>query len=383
MAFDRRAWEEGLKGRPGLKGSRMLLLLVLLDIARGKPWAYPSDAYLAGKSKVSENTVWRSLRDLEAAGIVRTVKTQGRRWIVFPDHPHAAAFLAGLGVGGDTKPCEVGPPIPPDPSPEITAQAEAAAPQPEMAAPQPEMAAPQDGGRNVLVKRGSEVRVPACAEASPPEPEGTEISLPGPNERTTEGEPPPPRSTPTPKPPAPAGQRRRGLPNLAGAPADDPIIAAELARLARAREAVAAPSREEILALALGEAGVGAAMPVPASGPVVCDDRPAAVSDGRGSNDPEAATIEALAKLGPGATRGEVLAATLRLTALFRDPGSRAYYRSVCNEVARGQLPARIPIAAVGSARGSGIRNPGAAFTAHVGRCRATAEARRARPSGP
>jgi hypothetical protein len=69
--------------------------------------------------------------------------------------------------------------------------------------------------------------------------------------------------------------------------------------------------------------------------------------------------------------------ATLRLATLFRDPGSRAFYRSVCNEVARGQLPARVPVAAVGSARGPGVRNAGACFCAHIKRCKATAEARR------
>ena len=37
-----------------------------------------------------------------------------------------------------------------------------------------------------------------------------------------------------------------------------------------------------------------------------------------------------------------------------------------------------MPIAAVGSARGPGIKNPGAAFTAHIKRARAAAEARRA-----
>src|SRR5262249_18816483 len=49
------------------------------------------------------------------------------------------------------------------------------------------------------------------------------------------------------------------------------------------------------------------------------------VHDAPPAVDPEAATIEALAKLGPGATRGEVLSATLRLTSLFRDPGARAF----------------------------------------------------------
>jgi hypothetical protein len=166
------------------------------------------------------------------------------------------------------------------------------------------------------------------------------------------------------------------LTDLAKAPVDDPVIAAELARRARAREAAAAvPSRDEIIAAALGDAAGGTA----AGAGSAREGR----SEGRAADrvedavDPGAATIAALSRLGPGATRGEVLAATLRLTVLFGDPKSRAFYRSVCNEVARGQLPARVPIAAVGSARGPGVRNPGAAFTAHIKRCRAAAEGRR------
>jgi hypothetical protein len=156
------------------------------------------------------------------------------------------------------------------------------------------------------------------------------------------------------------------------------VIAAELARRVRAREAAAAavPSRDDIIAAALGDA---AGETVSDSDPVPAARHEAEVAGQVGDAiDPGAATIEALAKLGPGASRAEILTATLRLTALFRDPGSRAFHRSVCNEVARGQLPARVPIAAVGSARGSEVRNPVAAFTAHVNRCRAAAEARRA-----
>jgi hypothetical protein len=170
-------------------------------------------------------------------------------------------------------------------------------------------------------------------------------------------------------------QRLAMIPDLAGAPADDPVIAAELARRACAREAAAAvPSRDEVLAAVLGVAAGDAleAGPAPEAHQASAD-----VHDMPPALDPEAATIEALARLGPGATRGEVLAATLRLTALFRDPKSRAYYRSVCNDVARGQIQARVPIAAVGSARGPEVRNPGAAFTAHIQRCRAVREVRR------
>jgi hypothetical protein len=138
---------------------------------------------------------------------------------------------------------------------------------------------------------------------------------------------------------------------------------------------------DEILPAVLGAAGGNAPGAAPGAGPEVHHDRPTDDHDAPRGVDPEAATIEALSRLGLGATRGEVLSATLRLTSLFRDPGSRAYYRSVCNDVARGQLPARVPIAAVGSARGPDVRNPGAAFTAHIQRARAAAGSRRS--AGP
>jgi hypothetical protein len=356
----RRAFEESLKATPGLKGRSMLVLLVLLDIARGKPWGYPSDKYVAGKAGVSPNTVWRALRDLVGLEVIRIVKARGRRWIILVGHPFAAAFVAGL------ERAEVPSPIAPDPSP-------GADPQVEVVAPQVETADPQVGGQSVLVNRASESRDPACAEAPTPTPARAEISPSGPNEPTI-GDPPRLWPMPTPRPAGMTSRRLRDLPDLAGAPVDDPVIAAELVRRACAREAAAAfPSRDEILAAILVGAGdapeAGLAMEGHRAGADVHDAPPAV--------DPEAATIEALSRLGPGATRGEVLSATLRLASLFRDPGSRAFYRSVCNDVVRGQLPARVPIAAVGSARGPEVRNPGAAFTAHIRRARAAAEVRR------
>jgi hypothetical protein len=140
-----------------------------------------------------------------------------------------------------------------------------------------------------------------------------------------------------------------------------------------------ADERAEIITAALD--GPPAAVDGPTGDPVAKvepDSHPAPGSqDGAIRADLESATIEVLSQLKPGASKGEVMSAALRLTALFQDPGSRAYYRSVCNEVARGQLPARIVIAAVGSARGPGVRNPGAAFVGHIKRCKAAAASRR------
>jgi hypothetical protein len=354
----RRTFEESLKTKPGLKGRSMLVLLVLLDIARGKPWGYPSDEYVAGKAGVSPNTVWRALRDLVGLEVIRIVKARGRRWIILVGHPFATAFVAGL------KPDEAPPPIAPDPSP-------GADPQVETADPQVETADPQVGGQSVLVKRASESRGPACAEEPTPAAAQTERSLSGPNELTN-GDPS--RLAPVPRPTGQTSRQSSGIPDLAEAPSDDPVIAAELARRARAREVAAAiPSRDEILATVLGAPAGDTTEADPAS---EAHQVGADVHDAPPAVDPGAATIEALSRLGPGATRGEVLSATLRLTALFRDPSSRAFYRSVCNEVARGQLPARVPIAAVASACGPSVRNPGAAFTAHIKRCKAATESR-------
>jgi hypothetical protein len=167
------------------------------------------------------------------------------------------------------------------------------------------------------------------------------------------------------------------VPSLADAPADDPVIAAELARRARAREAAAAmPSRGEIVAAALGREGEGDtrdAGPSPRGGPV-----PRGAGQVESSPDPEAAAIEALARLGPAASKAEVTLATLRLSMLFRDPGSRAFYRKVVGEACRGELPPSALGAAVQAAGGKGVRRPAAAFTACIGRCRAAAGARRA-----
>ena len=54
--------------------------------------------------------------------------------------------------------------------------------------------------------------------------------------------------------------------------------------------------------------------------------------------------IRALSAVGPGATAKEVQVATLRLAGLFGDTKSLRYYRGVVNEVARGELPARVPV---------------------------------------
>jgi hypothetical protein len=184
----------------------------------------------------------------------------------------------------------------------------------------------------------------------------------------------------------PPGPRHRGLVDWSTAPADDPIIAAELARRAGTQQAgEPAPSTTEVLEAVL-------------SPPVPCQNATAAVTtapagtDGQplpGATQPacpattdDAEVIRALLKLGPGATPKEVQLATLRLTRLFGDAKSMRYYGGVVREVARGELPARVPVAAIAFARRPGIERPAAAFTSHVERCRAARETRSKRPDG-
>jgi hypothetical protein len=58
------------------------------------------------------------------------------------------------------------------------------------------------------------------------------------------------------------------------------------------------------------------------------------------------------------------------------------YYAGVVQSVSRGELPARIPIAAVERSQGPGVLRPAAVFTSYVERCRAVREARSQRPDG-
>jgi hypothetical protein len=81
--------------------------------------------------------------------------------------------------------------------------------------------------------------------------------------------------------------------------------------------------------------------------------------------------------MGPGVAK-----LSLRLTRLFGDAKSLRYYAGVVRAVSRGELPARIPIAAVERSRGPGVLRPAAVFTSYVERCRAVREARSKRPDG-
>jgi hypothetical protein len=90
----------------------------------------------------------------------------------------------------------------------------------------------------------------------------------------------------------------------------------------------------------------------------------------------DAEVIRALSQLGPGATAKEVQLATLRLTWLFQDAKSMRYYAGVVRAVSRGELPARVPIAAVERSRDPGVLRPAAVFTSYIERCRAVREAR-------
>jgi hypothetical protein len=393
----RRAFERELLRRPGLKGSRRLLLQVLLiDYAWGKADCYPGNETLAAATGLSLSTVKRALHDLERTGIIRIAEDDrlaSRRRIVILGHPHARQVLDDLAATA------AGTPAP------------------------PRGAGSKRPGRGAQIEPAEGLKLnPESVESlsidreTPPNPRGgpEEISLGGSNERTNSPLPaesgqPAPGSTPAPvgpdlraevptlasgsrpspsapPPPCPPGARRTGLVDWSSAPSDDPIIAAELARRATARQAPApALTTAEILAAVL-------------AAPEPCPDAPAAaVGVPAGSDGPplpggvlgaapvpadDAEVIRALAQLGPGATAKEIQLATLRLTRLFGDAKSLRYYAGVVRAVSRGELPARIPIAAVERSRDPGVLRPAAVFTRYIERCRAVREARSQRPDG-
>jgi hypothetical protein len=170
------------------------------------------------------------------------------------------------------------------------------------------------------------------------------------------------------------------------APLDDPIIAAEVARRAAAQQAAApAPTMAEILTAVLApweprqEATAEVvAVPAVAEGPPT----PSGVPEAAPVPAADAEVIRALAQLGPGATAKEIQLAILRLTRLFGDAQSMRYYAGVVREVSRGELPARIPIAAVERSQDPGVLRPAAVFTRYVERCRAVRGARSKQPDG-
>jgi hypothetical protein len=94
---ERRAWEESILINSDLKGSRLLVVLTLLNQwCWGKCWCFPSDELLARKCGLGTATINRCLRDLKRLGVIRVVRHRGRRRIVFPSHPSARGYLAGL-----------------------------------------------------------------------------------------------------------------------------------------------------------------------------------------------------------------------------------------------------------------------------------------------
>jgi hypothetical protein len=113
---ERRAWEESILINDDLRGSRRSLVRVLLEeFCWGKCWCYPGDELLARKVGVGTATISRALRDLAALGVIRIVRDRGRRRIVFPSHPNAAAYLAS--IGATDGPAEVPGPTRTDPDP--------------------------------------------------------------------------------------------------------------------------------------------------------------------------------------------------------------------------------------------------------------------------
>jgi hypothetical protein len=332
----RHDWEESIFINGDLKGSRKHLARVLLEeFCRGKCWCFPGDQRLARQCGVGTATIARCLRDLAEFGVVRIIHASGRRWIVFSSHPQARTFLAGLGVA-----------MPAD--------------HPVGPADRSVGPADQNDQRSVVVKPRIE----------------TPVAPPRPNESTT----------PDPGPP-PFFDWRRIAAEQFGAPVPPPPVAPPPFHPTPAP--MTAMERDEILTAVLTTPETVQDCAGATDGPPVDPaPHPAPRSQGKPiparHADAAVATLEALAKLGSGATKHEITIAMLRLTSLFGDPRSRAFYWSICNDVACNRLLARWLIAAVEEARRPGVRNPAAVFVTHVKRCRAAAgrAATRAGPPG-
>jgi hypothetical protein len=378
----RRAFERELLSWPGLKGSRRFLLQVLLtEFAWGKADCYPSNQTLATATGLSTSTVKRALQDLVRMGLIRIVediRLRSRRRIVFLDHPHAQRILNELAGGIPAAPVVrrsrgskwPGRGVQIDPAEGFKLTPESVESLRIEVETSPD---PQGGTGEISLARSN----------------GRTDSLPADGQRTT---PAPPAEPPvTPLPPRPpgsiSGSRRPGL-DWSSAPTDDPIVAAELARRAQARQAAEpAPTAAEVLEAVLSppapcQAATAAAVTAPDGMGIGSQSLPdVALAVPQATTD-DAEVIRALSQLGPGATAKEVQLATLRLTRLFQDPKSMRYYAGVVRQVSRGELPARIPLAAIAFARRPGIRRPAAAFTSHIERCRATRGVRSKRPDG-
>jgi hypothetical protein len=292
-----------------------VLRVLLGEFAWGKPECWPSDGRIADLTGLSTRTVSRCLNQLAKKGLIRIVNPKSwRRKIEFPTHP-------GLSE-----------------NPAIVSEDAAAV-----------SGAPRHNVRGSVV-------VEAVSEPTPPTPLAPNELTKGFAEAWAAIRA---QHVPPPSPPA-----RDQLVLRGGSATSAPMPAAE---------------RSAIIAEALGGPTAAGDGPPRDPGPKVGQDGPPAPGSRGGAINAafEAETIAALSRLGCGATRGEVERATVRLTLLLRDHKSRGFYRKVCNETARGELPARVVVAAVGSALGPGVIRPGAAFTAHVLRCKTTMESRR------
>jgi hypothetical protein len=286
----RREWESSLISRPGMRGSRLAVLRVLLDsFAWGKPSCYPSNAKIAKSAGLSVSTVKRCLHDLVLLGVVE-LERGDRRVIHFPSHPAASPTPVKL----THPPVQIDPPTP--------------------------------------------VQIEPQSVKPFPEPSIETVGSSLEQERSTK---------------IPSGFDWRTL-------VDDPIIAAAL----KPPAAAYTPGPETI-----GESDLPNMVKSQR-----CDSEPA-----RGLQVAADDVMQALAALRPGATRQEITVATLKLTRHFQDPGSRRFYSSVAQKIGRGELPARVVVAAVERSSRPGVIKPAAVFTAHIRRVERVAMSRIAR----
>jgi hypothetical protein len=289
----RREFERTLTSRPGLRGSRLAVLRVLLDQwGWGKPSCRPCNATIAAAAGVSVSTVQRCLHDLEQLGVLDIeMGVHGENRVIrFVGHPLATGRKLTCPPAKS-----IGPPFQPA-TQSVTSFSE----------PQNETV-----GKSSLEQ-----------------------------ERATKVQP---------------GFDWRSL-------VDDPIVAAALKPppVPQVAPAEIADAPDDGLHLEAEQCN---------SEPV----RGLQVAD-------EAEVIQCLAALKPGATKQEIAVATLKLTRLFKDPGSRRFYSGVVLSVGRGELPARVVVAAVQNSSRPGVIKPAAVFTAHIRRCERAAHERPGSP---
>jgi hypothetical protein len=150
---------------------------------------------------------------------------------------------------------------------------------------------------------------------------------------------------------------------MSQAPLDDPIVAAELARQTRSRQAQPEPS--SIIAQALASIEQPEATQEPA-------DRIQESQATEQSQDNETSCYTAIKSISQGATTAETRSAALRISILLRDHGSLAYWMAVLKEVNQGIIGADFVISALDQRKDPSVKQPLGVIRARIEKIRKT-----------